>query len=463
MRLSCTFAILFSIPSFVFGQNYTAGTFAGGSPISVNGIPVTLEAVDGLAVDAAGNVYAALPHSAVVLRFDPSGNPSLVAGNGTAGFGGDNGQASGAELSNPSGVAVDASGNVYIADTDNDCVRKVDTGGVITTIAGNETSGYGGDNGPAADAQLSSPSAVAVDASGNIYIADTGNNRVRRISSGTITTVAGNGTAGFSGDNGAATTAELNAPSGLAVDASGNLYIADVSNNVIRKVSGGVITTIAGNATPGFGGDNGPATSAQLNSPYGVAVDGAGVIYIADTGNNRVRRVANGAIATIAGTGVYGFSGDGGPASAAQLEYPEDLAVNASGDVYIADSNNGRLRILVPANLYPGGQSLASGGGNGQIALAVPNGVAWTASTTDSWITITGGASGTGSGTVSFSVQANTGAARTGTITVGGQIFSIEQESSSTAGLSFAGSMAQIASAGGWDTSLTLVNLGAST
>ena len=185
-------------------------------------------------------------------------------------------------------VAADRTGNVFFVDQN--AVLRLDAAtGILTLVAGNGTTGFSGDNGPAASAQLYFPGAVAVDSAGNLYIADTGNNRIRKVSNGVITTVAGNGTRGFSGDNGPAASAQLNEPEGIAVDSAGRLYIADFGNNRIRKVSNGVITTVAGNGTQGFSGDNGPATGAQLSDPYGIAVDSAGNVYIADQANNRIR------------------------------------------------------------------------------------------------------------------------------------------------------------------------------
>ena len=263
-----------------------------------------------------------------------------VAGTGIAGFGGDGGPAKLAMLNQPEGVAVDASGNLYIADTDNNRIRKISPGGIITTVAGTEIAGFSGDGGPATQAQLNHPEGVAVDASGNLYIADTGNNRIRKISpNGIITTVAGNGIAGFSGDNGPASQAQLNQPEGVAVDASGNLYIADTDNDRIREVrTDGVIITIAGRDA-GFSGDGGPAYRAQLNHPEGVAVDASGNIYIADTGNNRIRKISpNGTITTIVGNG-----------TTAILKAPTGIAVSASGNLYIADTGNNRILVVDPS------------------------------------------------------------------------------------------------------------------
>jgi hypothetical protein len=268
---------------------------------------------------------------------------TTLAGGGTR-FGGDDGPSISAQLNQPIGVAVDSVGNVYIADYANDRIRKVSKG-VITTVAGSGTKGFGGDNGPAVKAQLDYPIGVAVDSADNLYIADAGNHRIRKVSKGVITTVVGNGTAGFSGDNGPATGAQIDA-GGVAVDPAGNLYIADTRNHRIRKVSEGSITTVTGNGLAGFGGDNSSPQNAQLNMPIGVAVDAAGNLYIADTGNYRIRMVSKGVITTVAGNGVVGFGGDEGPAIKAQLNEPWSVAVDSTGNLYIADTGNLRIRMV---------------------------------------------------------------------------------------------------------------------
>ena len=312
----------------------------------------------GVAVDAGGNLYIADLNNAVIRRVDASsGTITTAAGTGTPGYSGDSGPATSAELSYPHDVTVDAAGNLYIADTNNLVIRRVDaSSGTITTVAGNHTYGYSGDGQSATAAQLTVPYGVAVDPGGNLYIADTNNNVIRRVdaSSGTITTAAGNGTPGYSGDGGPATSAQLYSLSGVAVDAAGNLFIADSGNNVIRRVdaSSGTITTAAGNGTPSYGGDGGPATSAQLNYPYGVAVDAAGNLFIADYGNDVIRRVdaSSGTISTVAGNHTSGYSGDGGPATNAQLSGPLGVAVDAADNLYIDDLNNNVIRRIDSAN-----------------------------------------------------------------------------------------------------------------
>jgi sugar lactone lactonase YvrE len=348
MRLLPGVLLTLVVSCSTFGQTYTIDTFAGNGTSGYSGDngPATSATLSpgGIAVDSAGNLYIADNNR---IRKISNGVITTVAGNGTYGFSGDNGPATSAQLFNPQGIAVDSAGNLYIADTFNNRIRKV-SGGVITTVAGNGTSGSRDENIPATTAQLNWPYGVAVDSAGNLYIANTYNNRVCKVSGGVITTVAGNGTHGFSGDNGPATAAQLSWPDGVAVDSAGNLYIADTDNNRIRKVSGGVITTVAGNGTEGFSGDKGPATAAQLGWPYSVAVDAAGNLYIADTYNNHIRKVSNGVITTVGGDGTFGFGGDKGPATSAAVS-PSGIAVDSAGRVYIADTVNYRIRILRPA------------------------------------------------------------------------------------------------------------------
>jgi len=294
----------------------------------------------GVSVDASGNVYIADTQNSVIRKVDSTGKITTIAGNGTLGYGGDGGPATSATLWDPYRVVADHTGNVYIADYNNNRIRKVDTTGKITTIAGTGTAGYNGDGIPATTAQLNLPGAVAVDGNGNLYVVDTWNNRIRKIdTSGTINTIAGTGFAGVLGDGGAATSAQVNEPEGIAVDSSGNVYIADYGNSKIRKIdTSGIISTIAGTGSIGSSGDGGPATAAFLTLPTGVAVDRPGNVYIADNQNSRVRKVdSSGTITTIVSTSMSGVS---------PLFFPEDVAVDAAGHVYIADYNNMKILVL---------------------------------------------------------------------------------------------------------------------
>jgi hypothetical protein len=306
----------------------------------------------GVKVDASGNVYIADQACATVTKITAStGVITTIAGNGTNGYSGDGGAATSAKLNNPSDVAIDSAGNIYIADYSNNRVRKVNTSGVISTYAGTGGWGYAGDGGQATSAELANPSGLALDSSGNLYIADFENKRIRKVATGgIITTVAGNGTGGDTGDGGAATSAEINGVEFLAADAAGDLWLADYYDHVVRKVtaSSGIISKVAGTAyAPGYSGDGGAATSAQLNVPMGVAIDSSGNLYISDQSNYRIRMVnSSGIISTIAGNGTKGYSGDGGAATSAELNNTQGLGLDASGNPYIADTGNFRIRVV---------------------------------------------------------------------------------------------------------------------
>lgn len=312
----------------------------------------------GVAVDSTGNMLIVDQPNNRVRRVDTNGIINTVVGvgpNGSNGsFSGDGGAATNANLNlvpfyfnTPAGVAVDSLGNLFLADIGNNRIRKVDTNGIITTLAGTNSSGFSGDGGLAIIAKINGPSGIALDSSGNVFFADSGNNRIRKIGvNGIIGTVAGTNAAGFSGDGGSATIASLNNPYGIALDAGGNLFIADKGNNRIRKVDvNGVISSPIGNGTSGYGGDNNVATNALLNQPYGVAVDAFGDIFIADYANNCVRVVnINGMIYTLAGTGAAGNSGDGGIVTNATLYEPTSIGTDNNGNVYVGGSGYAIVR-----------------------------------------------------------------------------------------------------------------------
>lgn len=321
-----------------------------------------LQGPGGLALDDMGNLYVAEQLGKRVRRVSSQGIIITFAGSGATQLG-DGGPANLARLYDPAAVAFDSLSGIRIADALGSRVRSVDFSGIIRTVAGDGEYGYAGDNAAAVTARLNKPAGVAFDRAGLLYIADTINNRVRRINAdGSITTFAGSGVRGYYGDGGNARQAHLALPQGLAFDGLGNLYIADAGNNVIRKVtSAGVISTVAGSGVKGFGGDNGPALQAAFNSPVAIACDGLGALYIADRFNHRIRRVSpDGIVVTIAGDGLGGFAGDGGPATLARLNSPAGIAVDSRGQVYIADTDNNRVRRLSPgaaAPVEPPGQS----------------------------------------------------------------------------------------------------------
>jgi len=341
----------------------TVATTAGTGTLGYSGdgaaaIAASLANPSAIAFDAAGNLYIADANNHVIRVVSTSGVIATVAGTGIEGYSGDGAAATAAQLDTPTGIAVDKSGNLYIADSHNQRIRMV-SGGTIATIAGTGVKGYSGDGAAAISASLALPTGVAVDSSGNVYVADTGNHRIRKIAAGTISTIAGDGEELYAGDGGAATAAALDSPTGVAVDSSGNLYIADRLNQRIRLVSAGVITTVAGSGpaslSGGFSGDGAAPTAATLAKPTGVSVDASGNVYIADTNNQVVRQLAGGVIATIVGSATtQGFGGNNGPATAAILNAPKAVATDASGDLAIADTLNQRIRSgTLPTIAFP--------------------------------------------------------------------------------------------------------------
>ena len=353
-----------------------AGNGSGGFSISDGG-PATATQLNpnNVAVGADGSLYIADGGTHRIRRVGPDGIITTVAGNGVkdiygqSGFSGDGGPATAAQLNSPYGVAVGPDGSLYIADGQNHRIRRVGPDGIITTVAGSGMPSFSGDGGPATAARLYTPFGVAVGPDGSLYIADTNNNRIRRVGpDGIITTVAGYIIyAGFSGDGGPATAAQLSSPRGLTVGPDGSLYIADTNNSCIRRVApDGIITTVAGTGVFGFSGDGGSATVAQLSGPQGIALGPDGSLYIADSQRPRIRLVApDGTINTIAGDGVAGFSGDGGPTAAAKLAFPTGVAVGPDGSLYIADQSNNRVRRM---------RSALSGVGVADTILAAEDG-----------------------------------------------------------------------------------------
>ncbi|HEY1653061.1 MAG TPA: hypothetical protein VGG09_14350 [Acidimicrobiales bacterium] len=334
------------------------------SPLTINA--VTFTAPPGASLDNPQGVVAAngtidVSNTAdnVVASIVGTVTTTIAGSYEATGESGDGGPAAAATLDNPTGLATDKAGDLFIADTEDNVVREITPDGVIHLVAGDGVEGNRASGGPAVHAQLDSPQGVAVNAKGDVFIADTYNNVVREVTpQGFISTYAGDGIPGYRGDNGPASRAELTSPTGLALDALGNLYIADSGNNVIRRVStSGVITTVAGNVAAdqssdglgGFSGDGGPATSARLNSPEGIALDQAGDLFIADTFNNAIREVTSGGtISTIVDTtAAKGSSGNGGPAASAKLNTPFAVSVDAStADLYIGDTSNSKVRVV---------------------------------------------------------------------------------------------------------------------
>ena len=346
---------------------------------------VVLTLVDGVAVDSEGNLFISHRSKNRIRKVGKDGIITTIAGNGTAGFSGDKGPALKASFNFPAGLCLDQAGNLYVADRNNHRVRRIDTSGIVTTVAGAGVPDMGGDGGPAIDAHLNYPSDLVCDGKGNLYISDRSNNRIRKVDvKGTITTVAGMGPPEFGGDFGPATDALLKYPFGIDLDRKGNLYIADRGNNRIRKVdTQGIITTVAGDSAHFFSGDYGPATRASLAYPTDVVVDDKGNLYIADRNNNRIRKVDSlGIMTTVMGIGKYEYNGDNEIASETTLHLPFALALSPDGKLIIVDRNHFRVRTMdlkshAIATLAGNGDSWFRGdGGTGKGAtLEFPSGI----------------------------------------------------------------------------------------
>ena len=353
-------------------QQSVISTIAGGAamPTPVSAVSASIGDPPRVAVDAVGNFYFGSMHT--VFKVDTTGNTTRIAGNGQSGYTGDGGAATLAQLEYPDGIAVDASGDIFVSDLTANVVRMIAPNGTISTYAGQGTQGYTGDGGVATLAQLNAPMGLALDSAGDLYIADSGNNAVRMVSKGgVITTAAGNGSAGFSGDGAAATSAALQEPEGVAVAPSGLLYIADTFNSRVRVVSlGGVIQTAAGTGISSFSGDGGPAVSATFFLPTDVATDNGGNLYIADYGNGRIRQVAQGQIKTVVGSDSVTVVFNQAPANTIRLNGPTGLAVDNSGDIFIAEGGIG-----TGSSLGIGDYAIWEVNGAGTIFAAAGNGI----------------------------------------------------------------------------------------
>lgn len=372
LRGAVALAALCAPAALVAQQSYTITTFAGTgtgkfSGDSAGATSAEINSPFGIVVNSAGVVTFADQVNHRIRRIS-SGTITTIAGKGLAGaLDSDITTATEATMTFPSGIALDSTGNVFYCDTNNHAIYKVTTDGKISKVAGEGISGYNttdeydstkadADNVPAIEAYLNFPVGIAIAGDGTVYIADTKNHRIRKINSkGFIETVAGTGTAGFSGDGGKANAARINNPMGISFDSAGNLYFADTFNHRIRKITpAGIISTVAGRGNPGFAGDNGPGTAARLFYPKGVHSGPDGRLYIADTFNSRIRVVAaDGTITTIAGNGKFGFGGDGGNSRTAELRFPNAVVAGADGKVYISDSQNNKLRLLTPDSPGP--------------------------------------------------------------------------------------------------------------
>src|SRR5665213_2019334 len=348
---------LLALPGFGQAPG-TITTIAGTGTAGYNGdnqaaIGALLNVPPAVSVDPQGNVYIADQFNHRIRKIDTTGKITTIAGTGALGFSGDGGQATAAILNTPTGVFADAAGNIYIGDTGNQRIRKINSAGVISTVAGNGNAAIAGDGGPATSASLSSAGRVVADGSGNLYIADQGNHRIRKVdTTGTITTIAGTGVEGYNGD-GPATATKLDNPTALALDASGNVYFSDQFNHRIREITAGMVVAIAGTGVAGYNGD-GASVSTQLKFPGGLVVDPtSGAIYFMDCANFRVRKISTDRmqITTVAGNGTAGYNGDNIAAATAEFSLSAfGVAIDGSGNLYVADAANDRIRKITSFN-----------------------------------------------------------------------------------------------------------------
>jgi Beta-propeller repeat/NHL repeat/Putative binding domain, N-terminal len=471
---SCAWAAYSSVPWIQINVNSITGQGSGSVAYVVAANPGSLARAASLLIG--DQTYQVTQAAGPVI---PTSYTSALYTGPSSGFAGDGGPVGSASVWGPVGMVFDGPGNLYIADSYNARIRRVDTNGIITTFAGGGSSGLG-DGGLATAATLYYPNGVAVSGSGDVYIADTGNNRIRKVSSGVITTIAGTGTAGYNGDNQPADTALISAPYGIVVDAAGNIYFADNGNNRIRKISAaGIISTVAGTSTTGFSGDGGSASDALINGPFALSMDAAGSLYFIDLNNYRIRKIsAAGIITTVAGNGSSISSGDGGPATLASigmLTTGSGLTVDASGSLYFSEldvrkitpdgiiqtistilngySSDG-LAVDAAGNVYEGKYTsiwkltpvpafctftvskppaqTESGGTFSLSVMATPSACAWSASSPVSWITVQT-PNGIGSGSVTVTVTPNNSfSPRSGTLTVAGFVFYLVQPARTT-------------------------------